>query len=119
MEEELPNEYGIMIMDTEGITKDNNLRKKLFPMLRQGTYYSNLETLIEDPLFTDSKWRNMSQLVDCVAYCIRRKYRTAVSPSIYSPPWDHYFTQIESKFDSPAGNYRGYGLNFSIKSKRG
>ncbi len=102
-------EYGILIMDSEGTTKDNNLRRKLFLMLRQGTLYSQLGCLIEDPLFTDSKWRNLSQLVDCVAYCIRKKYRTN-TPSDFTTLWEGYYTKIESKFDTVSGNYLGYGL---------
>ena len=43
------SEYGIMISDSEGEVKDQKLRSKLFGMLRKGTYYSNLEYLIEDP----------------------------------------------------------------------
>jgi len=65
MEEEHPPQYGIMIMDSEGITKDQKLRKQLVAILRHGTPYSQLNYLIEDPLFTDSKWRNLSQLLAC------------------------------------------------------
>ncbi len=36
--------------------------------LVEGTIYSKLDYLIEYPLFTDSKWRNLSQIVDCVAF---------------------------------------------------
>ena len=54
-----------MIMDTEGSKQDAKLRGKLTPILRNGTKYSKFQYLIEDPLFTDSKWRNLSQIVDC------------------------------------------------------
>jgi hypothetical protein len=105
-----PNEYGIMISDSEGEAKDQRLRRKLFPMLRRGTYYCNLEYLIEDPLFTDSKWRNLSQLVDCIAYCIRKKYRTNNTPSIHTTNWLGYFPKVEPKLDSRNGSYVGYGI---------
>ncbi|MGI0013244.1 MAG: DUF3800 domain-containing protein [Nitrososphaera sp.] len=81
-------EVGMMITDSEGETKDQKLRKKLHHMLKEGTLYNNLEYLIEDPLFTDSKWRNMSQLADCVAYAIRKRYRTNNTPSIHTTNWD-------------------------------
>lgn len=56
LESRHPRQYGIMIMDSEGIKKDQRLRNKLIGMLRRGTLYSELTYLIEDPLFTDSKW---------------------------------------------------------------
>lgn len=104
-----PNEYGIMILDSEGEVKDQRLRSKLFGMLRKGTYYSKLDYLIEDPLFTDSKWRNLSQLADCVAYCIKKHYRTGNRPSLHTAHWNDY-TKIETKLDTPDGSYMGFGI---------
>lgn len=106
-----PNQYGIMIMDSEGITKDQALRKKLVPILRRGTLYSKLDYLIEDPLFTDSKWRNLSQLVDNIGYCIRKHYRKGNNPShISTQKLESYFTKIIPHFDAPHGSYLGQGL---------
>jgi len=105
----MPHEYGIMIMDTEGHKKDQKLRDKLSDMLNNGTFYSKLDYLIEDPLFTDSKWRNLSQITDCVCYCIRKQFRNN-SNNIHKENWNKYFQLIEPKFHSKDGNYRGYGL---------
>ena len=58
IEKRHPHEYGIMIIDSEGLKKDDNLRKRLYDTLKYGTLYSQLNYLIEDPLFTNSKWRN-------------------------------------------------------------
>jgi hypothetical protein len=109
MEEEHPPQYGIMIMDSEGMTKDQKLRKRLVNILRNGTLYSQLDYLIEDPLFTDSKWRNLSQLADCVAYCIRKNHRNN-SSTFHTGKWQSYYNKIESKFDCPFGSYKRYGL---------
>ncbi len=103
------NEYGIMIMDSDGLKKDQNLRRKVGGMLKYGTSYSQLDYIIEDPLFTDSKWRNLSQLVDCIAYGIRKHFRNN-TPSFHNVYWEKYFKQIETKFDNPNGNYLNYGL---------
>jgi hypothetical protein len=105
----MPHEYGIMIMDTEGHKKDQKLRDKLSDMLNNGTFYSKLEYLIEDPLFTDSKWRNLSQITDCVCYCIRKHFRNN-SNNLHKQNWDKYFKLIEPKFHHKDGNYHGYGL---------
>jgi hypothetical protein len=102
-------EYGIMITDSEGEKKDQKLRSKLIGMLREGTHYSQLNWLIEDPLFTDSKWRNMSQLVDCVAYGIRKHHRIN-TPSLHTTHWEDYYKKIETKFDSVNGSYFGIGF---------
>ena len=96
-------------MDSEGPVKDQNLRKKIYPMLRYGTMYSKLSYLIEDPLFTDSKWRSLSQLADCIAYCVRKKHRQN-KPSFHTKHWLGYFSKIESKFDNKNGRYLGIGL---------
>ena len=103
-------EYGLMIEDTEGQKKDEKLRNKLRGMLIDGTLYSTLDYLIEDPFFTDSKWRNLSQLVDCVAYCVRRKYMVKQSPQKKNV-WDRQFEIISNRFDkSVTGSYDGYGI---------
>ena len=105
----MPHEYGIMIMDTEGHKQDQKLRDKLSGMLNNGTLYSKLDHLIEDPLFTDSKWRNLSQITDCVCYCIRKHFRKN-SDNIHKENWNRYFELIEPKFHRKGDNYRGYGL---------
>ncbi len=109
----LQYEYGIMILDTEGTVKDQKLRNKLIDMLRHGTIHSQLEYIIEDPLFTDSKWRNLSQLVDCMAYGIRKHHRTGSNPDNKSTKsWNEIYKKIETKFDynPKTSSYRNYGL---------
>ena len=77
--------------------------------MADGTPYSKINYLIEDPLFTDSKWRNLSQLVDCVAYCVRREFMYNQAPA-KKQIWDNYFKIISTNFDSYNGQYTGYGL---------
>jgi|GEM_PF-2390440 len=69
------DQYGLMIEDTVSPKNDEMIRNKVHIIMADGTMYSKINYLIEDPLFTVSKWRNLSQLVDCVAYCIRRKFK--------------------------------------------
>jgi hypothetical protein len=64
---------------------------------------------LEDPLFTDSKWRNLSQIADCVAYCIRRHYRINKN-HFDNAYWEPYFKKIEPVFDAPFGSYVGFGI---------
>lgn len=104
-------QYGIMIIDSCGFTPDSRLRKKITKMLKKGTHYSNLKYLIEDPLFTDSKWRNLSQLVDCVAYAVRKHFRNPARPSFHDKNWEKYFQTIYDKFDTNEnGQVEGCGL---------
>jgi hypothetical protein len=98
-----------MITDSEDLKQDQRFRTRLFQSVRSGPFYSHLNNLIEDPLFTDSKWRNLSQLVDCIAYCIRKQYRPNTE-SVHTHYWQHYYEKLESKFDNPFGSYKGYGL---------
>lgn len=93
-------EFGIMIIDSCGYKPDNKLRRKITEMLKRGTYYSDLGYLIEDPLFTDSKWRNLSQLVDCIAYAVRKHFRNPPKRSFHDDNWEKYYQLIKSKFDT-------------------
>lgn len=103
-------QFGIMICDSYGFKADQKLRNKLYSMLKTGTLYAKLECLIEDPLFTDSKWRNLNQLSDCISYCIRRHFRKGTK-TFKDPYWDAYFNKIEKKFDTDEnGSYIGCGL---------
>jgi len=101
-------QYGIMILDSTNPKHDQILRQKLYGMLKSGTLYCKLEYLIEDPLFTDSKWRNLSQIADCVAYCVRRRFKASKTNTTQNVQWNNLFRKIE-KFDANEnGNYFGY-----------
>jgi len=104
-------QYGIMIIDSCGYKRDARLRKKMTEMLKKGTYYSDLKYLIEDPLFTDSKWRNLSQLIDCIAYAVRKHFRNPPRPSFHDKNWERYFRKIYDKLDTDEnGKVEGCGL---------
>ncbi len=104
-------EYGIMIIDSCGLKADGKLRKKITAILKSGTAYSNLRYLIEDPLFTDSKWRNLSQLIDCIAYATKKMYKETLNPSFHDIYWWSYFKKIYGKFYCDKnGNPTGRGL---------
>ena len=115
------DQYGIIIEDTVSWlctifcvninppVNDERTRNKVHKIMADETLYSKINYLIEDPLFTDSKWRNLSQLVDCVAYCVRREFMHNQAPA-KKQIWDNYFKIISANFDSDNGNYTGYGL---------
>ncbi|HMK95639.1 MAG TPA: DUF3800 domain-containing protein [Candidatus Limnocylindrales bacterium] len=104
-------QYGIMIIDSCGIRQDIKLRKKITEMLKRGTYYSKLAYLIEDPLFTDSKWRNLSQLTDCIAYAVRKHFRNPPTPSFHDINWENYYQLLRNKFDKDEqGRVNGCGI---------
>lgn len=105
-----PPQFGLMIEDTEGEKKDQKLRKKVKEMLKNGTFYSKLDFLVEDPLFTDSKWRNLSQLVDCIAYAIRSAYGHP-NTQWKRQKWSQYFKKIEPLFGKCTdGSYENCGF---------
>lgn len=107
----IPPQFGIMIIDSCGFKPDEKLREKIAEMLRNGTYYSDLKYLIEDPLFTNSQWRNLSQMVDCVAYAVRKKFRNSTEPSFHDKKWFKYYEQIFCKFDkNEDGKVMGCGV---------
>jgi len=68
-------EYGLLILDTRGKTKDTRLWFKLNWLLKFGSGYEKNNLMIEGPIFTESHLRALSQLVDCVAYVVNHKYK--------------------------------------------
>ncbi len=102
-------EYGMAIIDSAG-SRDQQLRSKLSPILSSGTSYSNFNYLINSILFADSRWDDLIQIADCVAYCIRKHHRTNNTDDIHLQHWEKYYSMITDKFYSRDGEHDGYGL---------
>jgi hypothetical protein len=52
----------------------------------------------------------LSQLVDCVAYCVRRKFRDAEVDDYDRQVFSEFFGIIEPKFLKNGSTTKGYGL---------
>jgi len=68
-------EYGLLLIDSVDKRYDNKMRIKIRELCKDGSERVENRYLIEDPIFVDSRYRHLSQMVDCVAYCIRKKHR--------------------------------------------
>lgn len=90
-------EYGILLIDSVNEKYDNKMRIKVREMCKSETRRIKNRYLIEDPIFVDSKYRHLSQLVDCVAYCIRRKYRNKQSNPKSKELFEKLYPLIEKK----------------------
>lgn len=108
----LSNEYGLLLIDSVEKSFDRKLRAKILSFLTTGTFYSTNKFLIEDPLFVVSQYRNISQLTDLVAYCIRRKHRNVPSSnSMTDKKFEKYYKKIYNKFDTDdSGRVEGCGI---------
>jgi len=106
---ELP-EHAILLIDSVNTKYDQKRRDKLLPWIRRGTCYRNNKYIIEDPLFVTSSYRSLSQLTDCIAYCIRRKYRP--SKKKLDGYFDKFFEIIYKKIDK---NKYGDIINAGLK----
>jgi len=96
-------EHAILLIDSVNTKYDQKRRDKLLPWIRRGTCYPN------DPLFVTSSYRSLSQLTDCIAYCIRRKYRP--SKKKLDGYFDRFFGIIYKKIDkNKYGNIINAGL---------
>jgi len=71
-----------------------------------------VKAFIENPIFVDSSCRHLSQLADCVAYCIRRYYRSAEADPRER---ETFFRIIESKLLKNGNKSAGYGLKIFPK----
>jgi hypothetical protein len=90
-------EYGILMIDSVDEKYDNKLRIKIRELCKSETRRIKNRYLIEDPIFVDSKYRHLSQLVDCVAYCIRRKYRSRQSNLKDEETFERLYLLMEKK----------------------
>lgn len=92
-----PTECALLLVESVNNKFDQKVRKRLLPWIRNGTEFRRNNHIIEDPLFVTSSYRSLSQLVDCVAYCVRRYYRGSdVSIDEYNR---QFFALIHNKFD--------------------
>jgi hypothetical protein len=63
-------ESGLIIIDHHTSDEHDELIKDYLREVRiSGSGYHRFEHMIEEPLFTPSKWRNIIQLANAVAYC--------------------------------------------------
>ena len=108
-------QYGILMIDSVNVKYDNKIRAKMRLLLDSGTRYEKNEYLIEDPIFVDSSYRHLSQLVDCVAYCLRRKYREAEVDDNDRRAFEEFFKIIEPKLLRNGSTSNGYGLKIFPK----
>ena len=106
-----PSERALLLIDSIQYNYDLKIRKKLLPWIRKGTIYQKNKYFIEDPIFVESQYRTMQQLVDAVAYCIRRNYNTT-NPKM-NKIFNKFFNKINRKFDKDSnGNFLQAGLKF-------
>ncbi len=105
-----PSESAILLIDSIDPNYDKKVRARLLPWIRDGTTYCPNHSIIEDPIFVNSSYRNLSQLVDCVAYCVRRKHKVA-DKKIDAVVNDCY-EMIYPKFDKSKD---GQVINFGLK----
>jgi hypothetical protein len=98
------DEFGLLIMDEKGDDKDLRIRDYLRKLRDSGTQYQIINRLIEDPLFTVSDWRNLTQLADAVVCCCRFQEE---------PFFKTQFEKIKNKFDK---DKNGNIYNFGYKS---
>lgn len=104
-------ELCLMIIDSKSRSQDKRLRDKMLNFLRDGTYYAANKFIVEDPIFTDSKWRCISQLSDLVSYTIWRGFLKQGSNETLTKTFEGHFNLIKTKMDTDSkGNLMGCGL---------
>ncbi|MCL2148264.1 MAG: DUF3800 domain-containing protein [Methanomassiliicoccaceae archaeon] len=90
-------EYGILLVDSVDRRYDNKVRSKIKELCREGSGRVDNRFLIEDPIFVESKYRHMSQLADCVAFCVRRRHRSKPSNPKDEETFERFYRMIGGK----------------------
>lgn len=97
-------EYGLVIADHSTDNQDEIIRSYLQAVRINGTDFHSIRCIIEEPLFTISKWRNFIQLADATSYCV-------VQYLLNEPFFVQQFQTIYNKFrHDGTGIINGYGL---------
>lgn len=111
-------QYGILMIDSITTKYDNKMRSKIRALFETGTRYNKNRYMIEDPIFVDSSYRHLSKLVDCIAYCIRRKFRKAEVDQHDRETFDRFFKTIEPKLLKNGNALEGYSLKVFPKATK-
>jgi hypothetical protein len=105
----LPKQYGLLLLDAINTSYDLKVRRKYMRFFKEGTEHVQNEFLLEDVLFVESHFRNLTQLADAAAFCIRRHLRP--SSTYKDQKFAEYFTKIEKLFNRDSNDkYEGSGL---------
>ena len=68
-----------------------------YRLSKSGTKFEKNNYLIKDPLFVNSEYRHLSQLADCVAYCVKKRFRENESEESHEL-FKSYYDRLENKF---------------------
>ncbi|MBR6911375.1 MAG: DUF3800 domain-containing protein [Candidatus Methanomethylophilaceae archaeon] len=112
-------QFGILFMDSIQPQINEGIKTKVREMIKEGTEFTDNEYIIEDVVFVDSRYRSMSQIVDCVAYVVRRYHRlcfrdnsNASEMAFYKECYDSIAPHIRR---SNNGKLKGAGLKIYPK----
>jgi hypothetical protein len=99
------DEYSMIIMDQKDQVRDERIRNYVKYCQIYGTeYVKPLDRIIDEPSFTPSKWRNLTQLADAVTYCFKNQY-------LEEQFFVEQFPKILSRYHNNGnGRIDGYGI---------
>ena len=83
-------QYGILFMDSIQPKFDEKIKARIRRMISEGTEHVRNDYIIEDVVFVDSRYRAMSQIIDCIAYTIRRYHRLSFSNEVKESELSYY-----------------------------
>ncbi len=104
-------ENGLIITDNNSSKDHDNIVRSYLQMVRYyGTRFHKIKYVIEDPLFSVSKWRNLIQIADSIAYC-------SVQYLLNEPFFVGQFQTIQHKFDKKKGTGDIFNYGFKVFPK--
>ena len=109
---ELSDNMGFITMDSENRYQDLRIRNKLHQFSDEGTQNINSTKLIPEISFTESQYSNLIQIVDFVAWTVRREYRHKTGsdkPKIKDKLARMVFKELRSKHYSSYNHGMNYG----------
>jgi len=109
-------EFALLIMD-EDFTHDKKKRKFISNMMEKGVKYQtgDVDRILDTPIFLDSKLHNGIQIVDSIAYLIRRYTRKIIDKkgsSLFDELSNIFLYNLRYLFYGGESNINSNGIKF-------
>ena len=99
----VPADNGLFFIDASSRRPDCEIRNTIHSIVRKGGMRRGIQHVIEDPIFVESRMRNLIQLADMVAYVVHKHYTN-------NPMFDKWFQSLVPKMYHHNGKLHGFGI---------
>ena len=102
-------ESAMIFLDGMGGGTFENVRTKMSKFILKGSKYDHNRMIIEDPIFTNSKWRGNIQLADILAYVFNHENKNKkINNTQMKKAIENIYKAANSKMIKPSSDFPAY-----------